>query len=378
MIEGSIMRLLVKDACDFERSTCGKITGCMETEPNLMSSSPPKMIASFATGFNAVANHIQIILIPILFDLFLWFGLHLRIKELAGPGLTWLSANLPSLVAPEMTDMAKAALEGWKNFFDHLNLFSFFRTYPVGVPSLMVSQVPLTNPTGNSQIMELSSPLTLAVVWLGLSLIGLVIGCLYFDMVARSTSDHENKFSLKNFGFETGQILFFSILLIVFFTVLAIFFMILVFIIALVFQLLAQLLAQYFPLLADLTPFLSLAIFWMLILFLFWLLLPFVFTPLAIFSYQQNILNSFLTSARLVRFFLPGTGLFLVLVFLIDKVSDLLWQIPPETSWMVLVGIAGHAFVSTGLLASSFVYFQGGMQRMQESAKKSELVANIL
>jgi hypothetical protein len=359
-------------------ATCGKITGCMETEPNLMSSSPPKMIASFATGFNAVANHIQIILIPIIFDLFLWFGLHLRIKELVNPGLTWLSTYFSSRLAPEMIDIANSGLEGWKNYFDHLNLFSLFRTYPVGVPSLMVSQVPLANPIGNSQIIELYSPLSIAVVWLGLSMLGLVMGCLYFDMVARATSDHENKFSFKKFGFETGQTLVFSILFVVAMAVLAIFFILLVFIVALIFQFMASLLAQFYPSLSDLTPFLALAIIWLFILFLFWLLIPFVFTPLAIFAYQQNILNAILTSARIARFYLPGMGLYLVMVFLIDKLSDLLWQIPPETSWMVLIGIAGHAFVSTGLLASSFVYFQSGMQRMQASVKKTELVANKL
>jgi hypothetical protein len=36
---------------------------------------------------------------------------------------------------------------------------------------------------------------------------------------------------------------------------------------------------------------------------------------------------------------------------------DLLWLIPPATSWMTVVGICGHAFVSTSLLAASFIYY---------------------
>jgi len=337
------------------RLTCGKITGCMETEPNLISSSSPKMIASFATGFNVVANHIQIILIPIIFDLFLWFGPHLRIKELVSPIITAAFKNLTLMGSPEMNDMAQSAQEMWIIFFNHFNLFSFFRTYPVGIPSLMWIVSPLTNPFGNSQIFELSSILTIAAVWLGLCLLGLVIGCLYFDIVARFTSDHDNKFSLKGFGFETSQIL---LLIIILFFILAFLTLPVMLVVSLV---------------TLINPFLAQMFLLILILFMLWLILPFVFTPHGIFTYQQNVLNAFLTSWRMVRFFLPGTALFLILVYLISQGFDLLWRIPPENSWMTLVGIAGHAFISTGLLASSFVYYQGGMRRMQASIKENEL-----
>ena len=43
---------------------------------------PPNMIASLRAGFDAVANKIVIILIPIAFDLLLWLGPHLQIKTI--------------------------------------------------------------------------------------------------------------------------------------------------------------------------------------------------------------------------------------------------------------------------------------------------------
>jgi hypothetical protein len=332
----------------------------METEPNPISSSPPKMIASFATGFNAVANHIQIIIIPIIFDLFLWFGPHLRIKELITPTINAVFNNPSALLSPEMIDMANSTKEVWLFFFDHFNLFSLFRTYPVGVPSLIVSEGPLNNPIGNSRIFEISSLLTITSLWIGLSLLGLICGCLYFDMVARSSSGQENQFSLASFGFETSQILLLNIILLFIIAFLTLPVMVVIW------------------LLTMLNPFLAQVFFWFLGLLLLWLVLPFVFTPLAIFAYQQNVLNAFLTSVRMVRFFLPGTGLFLIMVVLISQGLDVLWRIPPENSWMTLVGIIGHAFIITGLLASGFVYFHGGMQRMQASVKENELVASQL
>jgi hypothetical protein len=35
-----------------------------------------------------------------------------------------------------------------------------------------------------------------------------------------------------------------------------------------------------------------------------------------------------------------------------------LWRIPPADSWLTLLGIFGNAFVSTALLAASFIYYR--------------------
>jgi hypothetical protein len=63
-------------------------------------------------------------------------------------------------------------------------------------------------------------------------------------------------------------------------------------------------------------------------------------------------------SFRLTRYTLPTTGLFFLMVLLISKGLDLLWQVPPQTSWLTLIGLVGHAFIVTGLLAASFVYYR--------------------
>jgi hypothetical protein len=100
------------------------------------------------------------------------------------------------------------------------------------------------------------------------------------------------------------------------------------------------------------------------------LLVPLVFTPHNIYSGQRNLLVSIATSVRLVRFFLPGTGIFLLFAILISQGLDILWRIPPETSWLTAVGIFGHAFIYSGLLAASFVYFRGGMRWMLHNIAK--------
>jgi hypothetical protein len=45
-------------------------------------------------------------------------------------------------------------------------------------------------------------------------------------------------------------------------------------------------------------------------------------------------------------------------MFLIGAGLNFLWTIPANDSWLTLVGILGHAFIMTALLASSFVYYR--------------------
>ena len=102
-----------------------------------------------------------------------------------------------------------------------------------------------------------------------------------------------------------------------------------------------------------------LAAWWLLpIGLLIWLVMPIFFSSHGIFSQQMNALHSILASLRMVRFTLPNTGLFLLMFLIINQGLNFLWSTPPLNSWWMLVGIVGHAFVSTALLASSFVYYR--------------------
>ena len=101
----------------------------------------------------------------------------------------------------------------------------------------------------------------------------------------------------------------------------------------------------------------SAALFVLLILS-FWLIVPLFFTPHGIFVRKQNAFYSIFASLRMARFTLPTSSLFVLSVFLLSTGLNYLWSIPPDDSWMTLVGIAGHAFITTALLAASFVYYR--------------------
>jgi hypothetical protein len=88
------------------------------------------------------------------------------------------------------------------------------------------------------------------------------------------------------------------------------------------------------------------------------MLMPVFFSPHGIYTFDQDALRALLNSLRMVRFTLPNTGLFLLTFLLLNNGLNFLWTTPAQDSWWMLVGILGHAFVSTALLAASFVYYR--------------------
>jgi hypothetical protein len=110
--------------------------------------------------------------------------------------------------------------------------------------------------------------------------------------------------------------------------------------------------------LTFLSPVLASGALLVLLIFSFWLIVPLFFTPHGIFVRRQNAFYSFFTSLKMARFTLPTSGLFVLFAFLLSTGLNYLWSVPPDDSWMLLVGIAGHAFITTALLAASFVYYR--------------------
>ena len=60
----------------------------------------------------------------------------------------------------------------------------------------------------------------------------------------------------------------------------------------------------------------------------------------------------------MIRFSLPTSGMFVLSAFLLSRGLDVLWSAPQTDSWLTLVGFAGHAFITTVLLAASFIYYR--------------------
>jgi len=103
-----------------------------------------------------------------------------------------------------------------------------------------------------------------------------------------------------------------------------------------------------------------------------WAVLPLMFSPHGIFTGELNAGKSIVTSIRLVRSLMSATGMFFILLILLSYGLDILWSTPEANDWMLMVGIIGHAFISTGLLAASFIYYDQGVKWLQNSTQPSK------
>jgi hypothetical protein len=296
---------------------------------------PPGLIASLAGGFDAAANHILLILPPALLDVLLWLGPRLRMKTLLQPVMDEMASTTMPLSA-SLPDAATLKLL-WTDILTRFNLFSLLRTFPVGTSSLMSSGMPDRSALGLPANLEVGSFSGLLGNWIGLLILGWLLGSLYFYWVSGVSLNAAPRKSLK-YSLLQGLLL-------------SVIWLGLLFLAGIPLLLVFSLLLVLSPILAQIGIFL-------LMLMGIWLLLPVFFSPHGIFIYGQNAFAAILQSLRMMRFTLPTSGLFVLSTLLISEGLGYLWSIPPFSSWLTLVAIAGHAFISTGLLAASFIYYR--------------------
>ncbi len=308
---------------------------------------PPRLIPSLVEFFNAVASHIYIILFPVLLDLLLWFGPLVRIKELLLPVILNASELSASAYGEDSQLFLDTVNEVWTTILEQFNLLFGLRTYPVGIPSLLLNKGVTQNPLGPVQIIEMQSTNTVFWVVVGLSLIGLILGCLYYALIANITSSSEKPF---NFNQLTKQIVQCLVLSFILFSALLVLSIPAVCMISSV--------VLFLPSLGSI----PLAIFGVILV---WVLLPLVFSPHGIFANQYKATISIANSVKLVRPLMSFTGMFFIVLIILGYGLDFLWSTPETDSWMLLVGIIGHAFISSGLIASTFAYYNKGMKWMQ-------------
>jgi hypothetical protein len=324
----------------------------MTTKTETIQAAPPRLIGSLRAGFDTVASHIGLIVFPVVLDFFIWFGPHFSLKSLLLPMIDSVM-QLPGMNAPELADLMRTAHDVWLAIANEFNLASSLRTYPIGIPSLEASQFPQRTPFGGPLVLPIQSFWGVIGIWLVLSILGLLAGSLYFGAIARALAIRPYGKILGESTWAATQTIFLTLgwlALILVITMPAFF-------VVTILSLFSMALAQA-----------SVFVIGVLVV---WLLVPLLFSPHGIFLFHQNAFTSMLTSVRVVRYLLPGTGMFFLAVVVLSQGLDILWQGPADTSWMSVVGIVGHAFITTGLIAASFVYYRDATLFVRELLNRS-------
>lgn len=307
---------------------------------------PPGIINSLKAGFDAIAAHIYAIILPILLNLFFWLGPRLRMDALFD-SLKADMINFWKLIGFSSADI-QAMLGEYDKIVPNFNFFWTLRTFPIGIFGL--KSIPLSLAGLLAQRPEVASPLGFPVelqvtitdffLWyFFLTVAGWVGGGIYFYLVAKASFTDVPDMEVSLF-----RVLMQTIFLSVAWNFLSV-------VIGVPARLILQLILQT-------TGLLGIIVMLLLSLVSMWVIVPVFFWPHGIFVRKQNFITSALSSLQIARFTLPTSSLFVLAVFLLSFGLGYLWSVPPQDSWMTLFGIFGHAFVTTGLLAASFIYYR--------------------
>ena len=302
---------------------------------------PPSLISALLAGFDSITTHIALVIFPVALDLLLWFGPHLGVKNLMNSLVGWLTSI--SGEAGQNSEQYLQAIQELGKQYGGFNILSALRSYPVGIPSIMANHLPVSTPVGAPPIsLDINSILGVLILWIFLTFMGLLLGSLYFLEVANASTPHQGGLGsmFKEWFRASVNVMLLTLLWA------------------------ALLVAVSIPAGCIIS---AMAIGGTTLItigsllygvVLIWLLFPLVLSPHGIFVNRDNFLVSLKNSVRITRMTLPTTGLLILCIIVISQGLNLLWWIPGETSWLALIGVAGHAFVATGLLAASFIYYR--------------------
>ena len=296
---------------------------------------PPGVINAIKAGMDAISSHLSVLLLPLVLDSILWFGPRLSVHKI----FTSVFDQVVALNAPNASSVSgllankDAIMENIARF----NLFSALRTFPVGVSSLLSGSLTISHPLGAPSVIEVNSASGLIGWFLLLTFIGWTLGGLYFNWVSGVTGLREAK---SGSGRAVTQTLLFSLI------VTAATFM------------LGMPVLVVLTVLGLIGPAILQTAIFVLALLSAWIIVPIFFAPHGMYLRGQNAFYSIYASLRMARFTLPTSSMFVLAVFIISQGLNYLWAVPADDSWMKLVGIAGHAFVTSALLAASFIYYR--------------------
>lgn len=314
-----------------------------QNQSDVESNKPRGVVACLSLGFDVTARHPQLLLLPILLDLYLWLGPRLSLAPLLQQFQALWSEMMASPEMSEITGATQMFNQMVEEVAHHYNLFSLLESFPLlGVPTLMGQRLTVARPFGPRPAIPVGS-IPLALGWICvIVIVGLGLSAVYLwriGLVSRETSDMPVPGPLPPARIW-GSLL------------------------KLLFWLLVSLLILGFPALfaTSMLSFISIGvsgfILTVLVSIAAFVLLHMIFTIPSVVQFKKHPLQAIQESFILTRADFPATLGLLLIILVISHGLNFVWMIPDPASWATLVGIAGHATVSTALVVTLFIFYQ--------------------
>jgi hypothetical protein len=286
----------------------------------------PGIGATIASGFDLTTKHWWLLLLPVLLDTLFWIGPRLSVRPIIEQTISMLGPSFP--LAESLMELAP-----------QINLFAYLGLPVIGVPTLMGGLAPLETPL-QPFVWNVDSMLVWFLLFVGLLFAGLILTTIYFSLIAAAVRHQPG-----GVGAFIHQLLV---------SLLRLFLLSMVFI--------AVMLVIGLPLLPVL---LALAYIGGEVLANIVLLTAFTLAAVYLaFSLHGIFLNdrptgrALVESVRLVRRHLNSTVALFLWVFVTRTLLRALWLLADNGSWLTLVSILGHSFVSTALVVATFIFYR--------------------
>jgi hypothetical protein len=333
----------------------------MDAKTEEESARPLGVIGSLAAGFEMISQHLSLITLPVLLDLLLWLGPRISVAPL----VEQLAVFLLSRPAPDPTTVRQVAqaAELMGQFGERSNLLALLSMLPLlTVPSLLAQHAPgAVSPLGEPHVLSTTSVLAVMAWAVVLVPIGLVLGFLYLNSLARwvravrspdeptpalsaglrsevdgarravGVSSSVGKF-IRIFLFTAGLLVAGMML------------------VPLWMLLVGTILATVPPL--------GMLVWSLSIGLGSYIALHLLFVVPGVLVGGRGLLRAIWESILLIHTQFPSVVGLVLLVVVISQGLGFVWSLPSGDSWSLLIGILGNGCIATGLTAALFVFYQ--------------------
>ncbi|MDF1514540.1 MAG: hypothetical protein P1S60_12090, partial [Anaerolineae bacterium] len=305
---------------------------------------PMGALACLTTGFDVVARNPYLILIPFMMDLFLWLGPRLSLAPIFDAMQRFIREwVITGLADGDLAEAYAMTVQVLKELSAGYNMFSVLHPAPLlGVPSLMTNQLTVDRPFGVRPDIIIPSVLLVLPLYIILVVAGLALSAFYLRWVGRRViAETESQLSGSRSVLALwGSLLLLSLVLLVALSVLGM---------AVLFF--ASFIGLFW---------MPLAWFIMLVASSFGLFVAvhLMFAIPGIVQLRRGLFQAIKESMLLTRADFFNVSFLLLLIFVISRGFNFVWTLPAFDSWSAVIGLVGHAFVSTALTATLFIFYQ--------------------
>ncbi len=319
------------------------------------------IIETLSAGMNAVYKQLWLLIVPILVDLFLWMGPQITVEPLLinmANNITTARAEIAAM--PNIDQETIESLNALADFTQNMatsetadiNIAALVEVFAVRVPMIVVLPSAPENSSSTTTI-EIDSQGAFWGICFLLLLIGSAISAMYLTIAAQGIREvdppkpffHQLR---RNWAYMTLiEILIILVIIMVGLPT------------ALIFLVLGMFLPSVISLIVSIMT-----------MTMLWIGFYAVFTLDALFVSDTNPLQALWHSVNIVqRNFWSALG-FLILVNVISLGLTVIWNQISVNPFGALISIVGSAYVGTGLVLASFIFYRDRFTRWQEEKEE--------